>query len=612
MFVSFCYYKSRYFFREAHILKFTDRVKVLLDNLLKFFKEKDAKLMIKSALPIVISLAVVVSAVVFMSDIKEEESSSPILVTEKPLPTLLAKTEEEVTNAAEEKFVILSVESVKNDLRIKFYDRLLLLYTGEKFKVEITPDGGETKVYVDEDANGRIDLSDVKAGQYKIEIILDDGFECPKPDIFITVKNKVAYKPLKNIKDDIKKESEIDTKKEETKVKDTVQEVVLKDTVAFVKSTETKHTNYVVVPFANVVDPRPKETTTRVEPSTEATTAQQDGQTSGGESNGEATGTTAPGGAEPSTQAPTTAPATTTTTSPTTAAPPTTAPNVQLKDKDGNDLYLKSGSSYVLAKTADYSEGNTFYKKVVTYTYTGWQKLDGSTYYFDKNGNPVTGEQIIGGAKYTFTKTGELKSGSGTLGIDVSKYQGDIDWKAVKASGVQFVIIRCAYRGYGTGVLVEDVKFKQNLAGAKAAGLDIGIYIFSQAINEVEAVEEASACLNYLNGMKIKYPIFIDIETSGGNGSGRADNLTVQQRTNVAIAFCETIKNAGYKPGVYANKNYLTNKMDASKLNKYYIWLAQYAEKPTYAGEYDMWQYTSKGKVAGIEGNVDMNLSYIF
>ena len=569
----------------------------------------------------VANLAVVVSAVVFMSDIKEEESSSPILVTEKPLPTLLAKTEEEVTNAAEEKFVILSVESVKNDLRIKFYDRLLLLYTGEKFKVEITPDGGETKVYVDEDANGRIDLSDVKAGQYKIEIILDDGFECPKPDIFITVKNKVAYKPLKNIKDDIKKESEIDTKKEETKVKDTVQEVVLKDTVAFVKSTETKHTNYVVVPFANVVDPRPKETTTRVEPSTEATTAQQDGQTPGGETGGEDTGTTAPGGAEPSTQAPTTAPATTTTTSPTTAAPPTTAPNVQLKDKDGNDLYLKSGSSYVLAKTADYSEGNTFYKKVVTYTYTGWQKLDGSTYQLGAKVNhevTVTIEDKLFDeaedtddniGRYEYIENGEVVS---ICGIDVSKYQGDIDWKAVKASGVQFVIIRCAYRGYGTGVLVEDVNFKRNLAGAKAAGLDIGIYIFSQAINEVEAVEEASTCLNYLNGMKIKYPIFIDIETSGGNGSGRADNLTVQQRTNVAIAFCETIKNAGYKPGVYANKNYLTNKMDASKLNKYYIWLAQYAEKPTYAGEYDMWQYTSKGKVAGIEGNVDMNLSYIF
>ncbi len=588
-------------------MKFADKVTGLFENLLEYFKEKDAKVILKSSLPVLLSLAVIISAVIFMSGLKEDESSSPILVTEKPLPTLLAMTEEEVTNATEDTYVILSVESVKNDLRIKFYDRLLFLYTGVKFEVKITPDGGETKTYVDEDANGRIDLSDVKAGQYKIELVLNDGFECPKSKLFITVKNTVAYTPIKNIKDDIKKESEIDTKKEETKVKDTVQEVVLKDTVEFVKSTETKHTNYVVVPFANVVDPRPKETTTKTEPATGTTTAQPGTQTPDNGTGGESTGTTAPGETESSTQT-----STTTTTPTTTTTAPTTAPNVQLRDKDGNDLYLKSGSSYVLAKTSDYSVGNTFYKKVVTYSYTGWQKIDGSTYYFDKNGNPVTGEQIIGGAKYTFTKTGELKSGSGTLGIDVSKYQGDIDWKAVKASGVQFVIIRCAYRGYGTGVLVEDVKFKQNLAGAKAAGLDIGIYIFSQAINEVEAVEEASACLGYLNGMKIKYPIFIDIETSGGNGSGRADNLTVTQRTNVAIAFCETIKNAGYKPGVYANKNYLTNKMDASKLSKYYIWLAQYAEKPTYSGEYDMWQYTSKGKVAGIEGNVDMNLSYIF
>lgn len=580
----------------------------MLHKITEYFKVRDVKLILRYSLPIILLLAMIISAVLFTIGLKEEETSSPVLVTEKSSTVLLEVTEEETTEFVEDKYVILSVESVKNDLRIRLYNRMLLLYTGVKFEVKVTQDGGEPKTYVDEDANGRIDLSDVKAGQYRVELILNDNFECLKPEIVITVKDNVVYKPIQNIKDDIKKESEIDTSKEETKEKDTVQEIVLKDTVEFVKSTETKHTDYILVSFEDVVNPLTQETTTVDEESAENTTVQ-NVMNSPVEEPGS---TTRPVEEESTTETTTESSTVTTTVVTETTTVPTTANDGNLRDKNGNELYLKSGSSYVLAKTADYSESNTFYKKVVTYTYTGWQKLDGSTYYFDKNGNPVTGEQIIGGAKYTFTKTGELKSGSGTLGIDVSKYQGDIDWKAVKASGVQFVIIRCAYRGYGTGVLVEDVKFKQNLAGAKAAGLDIGIYIFSQAINEVEAVEEASACLNYLNGMKIKYPIFIDIETSGGNGSGRADNLTVQQRTNVAIAFCETIKNAGYKPGVYANKNYLTNKMDASKLNKYYIWLAQYAEKPTYAGEYDIWQYTSKGKVAGIEGNVDMNLSYIF
>ncbi len=584
------------------------RISDFINKILDFLRNVERKNVERLIFPPVASVVVVAMVVALPNEAKEEKESAPILITEAPAVVEVIATTEPTTEPEKDLYVLLSVETTQNDLRIRFYNRMYFLYTGVNFEVQVTPDGGETKTYTDESGSGRIDISNVKAGQYKIELVLPEGYECPKSKYFITVKDKVAYKPLNNIKDDIKKESEIDTSKEETKVKDTVQEVVLKDTVELVKSTETRHTDYVEVKFNDVVNPikADTESSTAKEENTSSDTLT-DSSTSASE-NGSGTQTTAP-----SENTGTTAPDGETsepTTTPTTV--PTTNPDESLRDKDGNKLYMKKGSEYVAAKTSDYSEKNTFYKKVETITYTGWQKIDGSTYYFDKNGNPVTGEQIIGGAKYTFTKTGELKSGFGTLGIDVSKYQGDIDWKAVKASGVQFVIIRCAYRGYGTGVLVEDVKFKQNLAGAKAAGLDIGIYIFSQAINEVEAVEEASACLNYLNGMKIKYPIFIDIETSGGNGSGRADSLTVSQRTNVAIAFCETIKNAGYKPGVYANKNYLTNKMDASKLSKYYIWLAQYAEKPTYAGQYDIWQYTSKGSVSGISGNVDMNLSYIF
>jgi len=195
-----------------------------------------------------------------------------------------------------------------------------------------------------------------------------------------------------------------------------------------------------------------------------------------------------------------------------------------------------------------------------------------------------------------------------TLGIDVSKYQGDIDWEKVAKAGVKFAIIRCGYRGYSTGNLVIDPNFQKNLTGAVSAGIDVGVYFFSQAINEVEAVEEASMVLSLVNREYVTYPIFIDSEASGGKG--RADNLEKDDRTKICRAFCETIAGAGYKAGVYASKNWLNNRLEAKDLEKYNIWLAEYREAPTYEGIYNMWQYSSKGTIDGINGNVDLNLSY--
>ena len=120
----------------------------------------------------------------------------------------------------------------------------------------------------------------------------------------------------------------------------------------------------------------------------------------------------------------------------------------------------------------------------------------------------VTGEQIIQGAKYNFASDGSLVTEGGVMGIDVSKWNGNIDWKAVKNSGVSYVIIRTGFRGSTQGSLVEDNKFRQNIKGATNAGLKVGVYFFSQAINEVEAVEEASMVLNLVSGYKITYPIF--------------------------------------------------------------------------------------------------------
>ena len=193
------------------------------------------------------------------------------------------------------------------------------------------------------------------------------------------------------------------------------------------------------------------------------------------------------------------------------------------------------------------------------------------------------------------------------LGIDVSKWNKTIDWEEVKESGVRFVIIRCGYRGSKTGVLVEDPYFRQNIQGAKDAGLKVGVYFFTQAINQAEAVEEASMVLSLTEGYELDYPIFIDTEGSGG----RADSLDAITRTAVCQAFCETIEQAGGEAGVYASRNWYYNNVDDDALAEYTIWVAEYREEPLYTGRYDIWQYTSSGRIDGIEGRVDLNLSYV-
>ena len=200
--------------------------------------------------------------------------------------------------------------------------------------------------------------------------------------------------------------------------------------------------------------------------------------------------------------------------------------------------------------------------------------------------------------------------GSATgLGIDVSKWQKEIDWEKVKADGIDFAIIRCGYRGSASGCLVEDPYFEQNIKGATAAGIKVGVYFFTQAISAVEAVEEASMVVSLIRDYELDYPVFIDTESAGGNG--RADALDKETRTEVCEAFCATVRNAGYQSGVYASRNWYNKMVDVDRLERFVIWLAEYRKVPLYEGYYHMWQYTSKGKVDGIEGNVDLNISYL-
>ena len=204
----------------------------------------------------------------------------------------------------------------------------------------------------------------------------------------------------------------------------------------------------------------------------------------------------------------------------------------------------------------------------------------------------------------------QFDKGSAKLGIDVSKWNQEINWEAVKDAGVEFAIIRCGYRVATTGALVIDPRYEENIEGAISAGIPVGVYFFTQALDEVEAVEEASMVIRLIENYDVDYPVFLDSESAGGRG--RADGLDSDERTRAHRAFLQTIEAAGYETGVYASRNWLNDRLDMSRLSDYRIWLAEYADAPTYdAYYYHMWQYTSKGTVDGISTNVDLNLCYM-
>ena len=197
-------------------------------------------------------------------------------------------------------------------------------------------------------------------------------------------------------------------------------------------------------------------------------------------------------------------------------------------------------------------------------------------------------------------------------GIDVSRHNETVDWELVKADGIDFAIIRVAYRGYGkTGTLQVDEKGITNIKNAKAAGVPIGVYIYSQAITVEEAVEEAEYLLNTVKGYTFELPIVFDYEYYTNGGRLFNANLSNEERTNICLAFCETIKNAGFEAMVYANKSMLRDDLNVSKIdNQYKIWLAEWGTMASYDGVYSYWQYTDKGSVSGITGDVDMNFRY--
>lgn len=236
----------------------------------------------------------------------------------------------------------------------------------------------------------------------------------------------------------------------------------------------------------------------------------------------------------------------------------------------------------------------------------GWHNIGGNRYYY-RGSQRVTGWQNIDGLQYYFDGNGKLSS---CTMIDVSTYNGDIDWNAVKAAGVDYAIIRVGYRGYGTARLVQDRRFEQNMRGAINAGIRVGAYIVTQAVNTEEAVEEASFIVEKCRGYNVTLPLAIDVEWAGNSyEEGRANSISASTRTDVINAFARTVMNSGYAAMAYANKDWFENKIySGNLLSSCKIWLAQYRNTEyTYGGRVNMWQYTSKGRVDGINGDVDIS-----
>ena len=272
--------------------------------------------------------------------------------------------------------------------------------------------------------------------------------------------------------------------------------------------------------------------------------------------------------------------------------------------------YIFVGS---IAQTGIYKSKYTDYNLVYADGKTGWYDYGDNTYYIGSDGRPLYGNQYIDGKRYFFNANGAKAS---LFGADFSKHQGTIDWASVKQSGVEFVILRAAVRGYGSsGNLVTDSQIAANIEGALSQNIDVGIYVFSQAVTTEEAVEEAERALDIIKGYDIKLPIYFDSEYSGApNRTGRADGLTKAERTSLAIAFCETVRNAGYKPGVYASKSFFYNNLGyaAFQSRGYEIWLAHHISSVTdFKYPYNIWQYTSKGSIGGVQSEyADLDIAY--
>ncbi len=526
--------------------------------------------------------------------------------TSPPKPTTTPKPDA--------KNVQIKANSVDRDIRIQVCDGAGTAINGEIFRIDVQfPDGG---IYsYDTETDGSIYLVKLKSGDYLIDMREKAGYD--KPDtVKCTVSEEANYYPIENIAEvvDIYDVTQIS----QSEVKPDTYGEAPGDTVAEVITTpeEAKETGEIVIDTKPAVDANGNPLYTyeyKVGPNgyllyrdteTESDVLPIDEDGDGYCEYGLRFVTEIP---EP-TEAPAPSPEDPAPTEPgegeTPADPEPTAAPEPVTYSVTVELYKADNSP-----VDEYEIIATPMMEDVTQK-VGWQQIDGRMYYYYEDGSHAVGLKKIDGKVYYFNAYGVKAS---SVGIDVSYYNKDINWSAVRAQGIDFAIVRLGGRGWSSGKLYDDIRTQEYLRGARAAGLKIGAYFYSTAINAYEAVEEASVALNTLGGIGLDMPIFIDMEWSGDYPAGRSDNMSPSEAATVAVAFCETIRHGGHAAGVYASQNYFLYNIDYTKVMPYSIWLASYTwnnQLPAFGWRYDMWQFTDRGLLNGINGYVDLDVIF--
>lgn len=270
---------------------------------------------------------------------------------------------------------------------------------------------------------------------------------------------------------------------------------------------------------------------------------------------------------------------------------------VVVGEKSGSKRYFKPNDSITRAELSVIVWQVMAFDDYIHFSSHVLEKLDGVPVNDYDNAAFVSSDGMM-----TYTK----ENGS-LAGIDVSSHQGTIDWAKVAEDGIDFAIIRCGGRYYQSGTVFEDKQFRANIQGALDAGIQVGIYFFSQATSAQEAREEAQFVLDTIQGYDVTGPVVFDWENIG-NDSARTDGMTSAQVTAAANAFCQTVEQAGYRPMIYFNQYIGYLLYDLDQVVQYPFWLAEYNAVPSFYYDFEMWQYTSSGSVSGISGKVDRNV----
>ena len=286
--------------------------------------------------------------------------------------------------------------------------------------------------------------------------------------------------------------------------------------------------------------------------------------------------------------------------------------NMYKEDKDGREtINTVSGSSLEEKEKAlkeqeegpDLSEGGTKTKVTLPDGTEQWVMINA---YIPKHSYDFVGLVYQEPVMKYYDKGNAISH----LGVNLNRNSGDVNFEKLKSAGVEFVMIRFGARGYQNGQISIDDKYATYVQEAREAGLEVGLTFYSQAVTQEEAVEEANTVLGSISANSISYPIVFDMELVS-NDTARIDTLSKMTLTNIADAFCKTIKDAGYSPMIYGNKYWLLRKIDLTKLSSYDIWLSQEEDVPDYPYKFSMWEYTREGQIDGISGDASLSISFI-